>query len=439
MGQKSEAECLFEAGALYGRRALLRGDSGDPVFVGIKPAAFSIYFGDAPIFHFDRDGRWQRAYVDGLHYLKGLDGSVRTIDRVREGANLVLRRKTLDAPEAGRFDALVRSTALDMLAGVDAGRYTPSGPPTKGRPLSTADLRALLEGVAAWDAAAWSNHGARYVATYGPLPFIPPDCPSPVVLQATLGREGGLDFGGAPSGEFEARDPESFERHARDVAALLGRRVEQCKAVFLGGPDVLRRPVAELSAYLEAIRRTFRVEPKAGPRHPDPSEETLHSLAGIHAFLDRFDGPLPSPADWQGLRDLGLNRVGLGVESGSEAVRALYGKHWGGDALRGLVSDLKAAGVGVGLALLVGAGGVEHEAEHLERTAALVNSLDLGPGDLVALLDARELAGGREPYTPLSDARHDAQRDALKDLLAPVRDVRKAKVVPYSLEKQPPG
>ncbi|MBV8317957.1 MAG: hypothetical protein JOZ53_23685, partial [Planctomycetaceae bacterium] len=122
MGHQTEAACLLESGALYARRVLLRPASGDPIFVGFKSAAFSLYFGDAPIYHFDLEGRWQRAFVDGTHYLKGLDTTIQAIDRVREGENLVLRRRTLGSAEAGDLDDRVRSAAQGVLEALGSRR-----------------------------------------------------------------------------------------------------------------------------------------------------------------------------------------------------------------------------------------------------------------------------------------------------------------------------
>ena len=82
MAQSTEAACLLQSGSMYPRRLGLRTESGEDVFVGIKPGGFSLYFGDAPIYHFDLEGRWQRAFVEGVHYLKGLDAS-RPGDRPR--------------------------------------------------------------------------------------------------------------------------------------------------------------------------------------------------------------------------------------------------------------------------------------------------------------------------------------------------------------------
>ena len=114
---------------MYGKRLLLRPPTGDPIFAGFRPGVFSLYFGDAPIYHFDGEGRWQRAFVAGTHYLKGLDATVQAIDRIREGANLVLKRRTLGYAEASDLDAQVRAAALDVLDALGAGRLARRVPP----------------------------------------------------------------------------------------------------------------------------------------------------------------------------------------------------------------------------------------------------------------------------------------------------------------------
>ena len=86
-GAQTEAACLLQSGALYRRRVGLVpiSERAEMVFAGFKRGAFSLYFGDAPIYHFDLEGRWQRAYLEPTHYLKSLDTRVQMIDRVREG------------------------------------------------------------------------------------------------------------------------------------------------------------------------------------------------------------------------------------------------------------------------------------------------------------------------------------------------------------------
>ena len=172
---QTEAACLLQSGALYRRRVGLVpvSERAEMVFAGFKKGAFSLYFGDAPIYHFDLEGRWQRAYLEPTHYLKGLDTRVQKIDRVREGANLVLKRRELDEDEVLRLDLQVRGIALGLIAELDAGRLDRHEPPAgKAHPLESEPLREFLTRIAAWDAPAWNAHREQYRATYGPLPVL---------------------------------------------------------------------------------------------------------------------------------------------------------------------------------------------------------------------------------------------------------------------------
>ncbi len=222
---RTEAACLLEQGASYQRRIGFEPveAGGDPIFTGFKRGAFSVYFGDAPIYHFDLDGRWQRAFVEGIHYLKGLDATVHAIDRVREGANLVLKRRTLGDAEASDFDVKVRSMALGLIADMDAGRFRRREPPAGKASLWRLTIcGASSRQISRWDALRWSAHRERYLATYGPLPFLPPECQNAVVLQATFGNVGGISFGLSPTAESYVRSPDEFEQHANEVMRPLG-------------------------------------------------------------------------------------------------------------------------------------------------------------------------------------------------------------------------
>lgn len=434
MAHVTEAACLLDSGVVYGSRVLLKPATGDPVFAGFKAGVFSLYCGDAPVFHFDLEGRWQKVFLDGRHCLKGLDTRVQAVERSRQGPSLILTRRALPYAEASDLDALVRSSAIDLAADLDAGRYERLDPPATARPLALEELRTFLDAATRWDAAAWFALRERYLDTYGtlPLPLLPPDCTTPLVLQATLGDESGRTFGGAPAARFHARTLTEFATHLGDVSRLFGRRVVQCRQVFLAGADALRRPLDEVAGYLELATRAFPVDPGLGPRRPDTGEDAQPRLDGVHAFLDRFDPPLPDCKGWTELRSQGLTRVSLGIESGDPAVRAMLGKSWTTEALVSLVANLKAAAIGVGVILLVGAGGVEHDDDRqAEATAALLHKLPLGAGDLVSLLDASDLPGP-DNFTPLAPA---ARLADLRARLAPLK-ARKVRVALCSTDRQ---
>ncbi len=422
MPQTTEAACLLQSGSMFPARIGFRDGSGEEVFVGIKDAGFSVYFGDAPIYHFDLDGRWQRAFIGGVHYLKGLDSTVRSVDRPREGGALALRRRTMDHAEASILDGDIRDMALRVLSDL-AVEVELTRPPPSARMIGPEELRELLGRAAAWDGAAWLAHRERYRSTYGPWPFLPPDCLNAVVLQATQGHAGGRAFAGAGAVPHRVRSPEEFEEHARAVAGILGRRLPRSREVFLGGADVLRLPVDVVLGTLKAIATIF----------PAAVQSVEAGGPGtVHAFLDDFSPPLPSPDGWRRLRDAHLGRVTLGVESGSRAVRADHGRPWENEALRATALDLKAAGIGVGVVALVGAGGRAMAEAHLESTAGLIGSLGLGPGDLVSLVDSRAFTRSSGGPPPLSDEETAAQLSGLKRRLVAAPPSKGPRVVAYN-------
>ncbi|CAN5901450.1 hypothetical protein BH23PLA1_BH23PLA1_21190 [soil metagenome] len=444
MSELSEAEGLLRSGALYSQRVGLRRPDGEWILVGFKHGAFSIYFGDAPFFHFDLDGRWQRAFIAGTHYLKGLDTAVEAIERVREGSNLILHRRALSYAEASDLDASVRSIALDLITEIHSGGLEVIEPPEPTRTLTPEPLLDVLERISRWDAAAWFSQREQYLSTYGPWSFLPPDSQPAAVLQATLGHADGRAFSGAMPTEHDVRTSEEFQEHVKGVARLLGARIVQCRSLSLAGPDILRRPIGELETALDLASKVFPIA--QGPPRQRLSERPIDEpiLNGIHAFLDDFSPPLPDRADWVRLRARHLHRVCLGIESGAEEVRALYGSTWAEDFLFTLVADLNAAGIGKSFVVPVGAGGVEHRDRHEDRTVEQFEAIDLGPGDLIYLIDAVEIGGEAHQdrlrglgLTPLDGPATLESRTRLKQRLGRACCGRGAKVATYSLLKQP--
>ncbi len=437
---QTEAAGLLRSGALYQRRVgLLAGpEDSDLIFAGVKRAAFSLYFGDAPIYHFDLDGRWQRAYIDATHYLKSLDTSVHAIDRVREGANLVLRRRVLSHAETEELDLRVHDVAAGLLDALKNGRLRRQEPPEdKAEPLRDAALSELLARIAGWDRASWDDHCARYLATYGPLPFLPPDCQNAIVLQATTGSARRMSFGNGTLSVHSTRTPREFEQHVEEVALLMGRRLLQTRVVFLAGSDVLRCRPSDLIRYLEIAVRRF-IRPGDAAADGDQADLERPRIEGIHCMLDDFSAGRPDRDTLRAAGERHLRHVSLGVESGDREIRRSFGSLWSDDDLRATVSDLKVCGIKVSVLTLVGPGGARHAGAHLARTEGLLASLDLGRGDAVFLLDEKEV---RDPHRDqaaseaLAGAAWTQQQEQLKQALGPLRQ-RGVKVLPYSLEKQ---
>lgn len=433
----SEAACLLQTGALYTRRLGLRPkNSADDIFAGIKAGAFSIYFGDAPIVHYDLEGRWQRAFIHGIHYLKGLDTATQAIERVREGANLVLKRRTLSYAEASDLDAQVRGFALDVGASIDAGTSQILAPPSTSSALEISELRDMIDQIGRWDADAWFSHREKYLNAYGALPFIPPDCQHAAILQATLGHHLGVAFGNGRPAEHYVRTTAEFAKHVDDVANLLGRRAEQCRNIFLAGADVLSQPLDHLIFLMESIAKRLPIDPSMARRRPTERHHEPHRFEGIQVFLDDYVDPLPSKNGFQALKDLHLSKVHLGVESGDPNIRSAYHRSWSNPQFIQTVTDVKSAGLPVGIIVPVGAGGIEHGQTHVDASTALLTSLPLATGDLVVLIDIDELGPMPEGLTPLDAVAMTRERIQFRENLAVWKTGQGVKIVAYSLEKQ---
>jgi hypothetical protein len=417
MGHETEAVCLLRTGNLYPRRVGLRAADGRLVFAGIKHSAISLYDDDDPHAHFDLDGRWQRAYRNGIHYRKALDGSVDAIARQREGANLVLRRRSLPFTEIVDLDAAIRDDALALLDELGSDSRQPLPPPPGHEVLAPEELRELLERIVEWDTAAWFRHRERYLATYRNLPFLPPDAHQSAVLQTAV--------------EGVWRTPDEMADHARSVVSLLGRRLAQCRRIFLAGNDFLRRPLAEATAILDTVADVLPLGPTVlGPRKPSERPVDEIALKGIDVMLDDLAPPLPDRDGWAALRERGLGRVTLLVESLRPDVRARFGRTWTNADLQSRMSERVDAEIPLSLVLLVGAEGYDSARATLADDADALAALPWRRGDIVYLVDVHDV------HENLDDVPDPSAREAGRTLIAPRLTDRGVKVLPYSRDKE---
>ena len=183
--------------------------------------------------------------LDGLHYLKGLDAEVHAIDRVREGPNLVLRRRKLSFGEAADLDARIRSVALELDGRARAKVDSPPGAAGRARPSrwATTSCTTSSNGSAAGTPPPGSPIASGTPATYGPLPFLPPECQNAVVLAGDPRSRGGADVRAVLAGRAVCPESGGIRRARPRGGRLVGRRLLQSRLIFLAGDDVLHQPV----------------------------------------------------------------------------------------------------------------------------------------------------------------------------------------------------
>jgi hypothetical protein len=168
---------------------------------------------------------------------------------------------------------------------------------------------------------------------------------------------------------FRIRSVEEFRAHAIAVRDYLGAGLSLRRTIFLGDAKALVVPMPKLVPLLNVVHEVYDVE----------------ALGGIYAFMDGFSGEKKSAADYATLRDLGLARVYIGLESGHDPLlRFLHKPSTARDAIQA-VRNLKAGGVAVGVIVLLGAGGQQYSPGHVRDTVRALNAMRLDSDDIIYL------------------------------------------------------
>lgn len=435
------SECSgFEASAQ------VRSETAGPMFLGLRCDALELYTADDRQYLYDLEGRAIRFSTPNEYRFRGVSHQG-TVVRKRprgSGGSGVIREKfdpgKLAESCADAWSAAAR--ALEAFAAPGAGEeedgrlFFAAPDPRTAR----ARLIPILEKIAFYTPERLEKERARFAGVYQPVPVLPPDHYGSLVLQATEGCSFNTCtfctlYRGIP---FRIRSLEQFDRHIRDALAFHGEGLKRFTQIFLGQANALAIPQRRLVQLMERIRE--HVEFPAGhalPGRPAWGRGHRTRFLGIGSFLDGFTGLTKSATDYAELRDLGLTRVYLGVESGSAGLLAWLRKPATPSGMLETLRRLKEAGLATDVILLVGVGGAARSREHVDASLDFLRTSPLRRGDRVFLSDLVEdrLAPYGEEmkakgWPKMSPAALDAQRDELK------REIRALGLqpVPYRIE-----
>jgi len=369
--------------------------------VRVAPNATTISPDDAAVYAFDVEGRPLSWYEGGRVFKRSLGSEVH--GRVRTGGRR--QRWRADRDEAARlFSALLHRVAEAPRAELDlAGRER-------------------LDGILEWTPERLLAEERRFAAAYRPISILPPDQYLAVVLQATFGctwnRCTFCSF--YQDRAFAVRPTAEFHEHARAVAELLGRAAPLRRTIFLADGNALTLSTPRLEPLFEIARATF-------PGRP------------LHGFVDVFGGERKSVVEWRALRQAGLRRVYVGVETGHDPLLRWMNKPGGADESVEFVAALKDADLAVSPILMCGAGGGRFAAAHVADSLRWAARAPLGERDVIYLSPFEEHADSEyarrareDGVRPLSATEIDEQYARLRD---GIRGLCRARVARYELSE----
>jgi len=362
-------------------------------FLALGRSGLSICDG-ADRIQLDADGRWHRAWLDGLSYQRGLSGRVRVVDPRRSRGRQQPRIEVLErAPEI-----LARIVEQIRRAREGDGAVLPDG------------IAVALEQASRWTVERYEDERSRYEATYQPISILPPDQSLSLVLQASLGCAWGRCrfcrlYAGQP---HRVRSADELREHTRRALALWGRSLATRRGVFLGQAAAFDIDPDRLNELLDVVRE----EVGDAERWP------------VSMFGDFFS-PKPPPEALARLRRRGVVRVTLGLESGSERVLERLGKPVVPREAIETALRIADADIRRGVTVLIGAAGTSLEATHVSETARVVSAMRLGEDEHVYLSPLHSRANRGE----VLESRVHRMRSALREAGVPARialyDVRR--------------
>jgi hypothetical protein len=321
------------------------------------------------VYSFDLTGRWWTGILDRISYRRGLDGKV--VAKWITGSNLHERR-WLSSEEATEVEGGIRREFSLIVSDLVAGQmeFAPT--------LSAIDIKTLQR-IALYSIEESQKDIKQYHKVYKPVGILPPDQYMAVVLQATEG----CSFNSCTfctfyrDRPFRIKSLLEFKDHTDSVIAFLGDGLSLRRTIFLGDANALVTPMRRLVSMLEVTNTQFDVE----------------RMGGIYAFLDGFSGEKKSIEDYRKLKNLGVKRIYIGLESGNEdLLKFLKKPGTPSDALQA-VRSIKAGGLSVGIILLLGAGGKMYIKNHIRDSVQLINQMDLDMDDLIYFSELVESEG----------------------------------------------
>lgn len=355
---------------------------------------------ETQVFSFDKSGRLWTAMVNKISYRRGLNGNI--VAKWSSGKE-VLHRKWLDRLEEEWLLSLAHQTISYLLNEINfsIACFSP--------PIDTTTVQELSI-LSKISHEFYLNDVLNYHSVYKPVGILPPDQYISVVLQLTEG----CSFNQCTfcsfyrDRPFLIKSPDDFGQHIMNVKNFLGNGLSLRRTIFLGDANALVVPINKLIPLMEIIHNHLDVE----------------KLGGIFAFLDGFSGERKSTGDYQKLRDLGLNKIYIGLESGNNQLLKFLNKPGSAQDALSAVRTIKSSGISVGIIVLLGAGGKQYDANHITDTVDIINQMGLDADDLVYFSELIESEGLEytqkafsENLIPLSSAKRLEQRNKIEEQL----------------------
>lgn len=389
-----------------------------PVTVSHKKTAITVSLTEEELVSYDFAGRMLGSYDHGTNIRRGLDNSYQHRWRTGTADGDIQEQRYLSDIEAQHHVEELRERVAVLLGDTGTADLHPETATILKRAVETNWLKLMGSAII-------------FRNLYGHIPILPPDQYRSLVLQATDGcTYNKCTFCTLYRDKtFRSRPATQFRSHIDDVLRFIGDGLSYRNAIFLGDANAIAINTARLVELMEIIGNNDQLAP-------------LVKSGGISAFLDIPNGTMKTVPEYAQLRESGLRRVAVGVESGSESLLKFVDKPGTREDIISLVTTLKESHLSVVVILMIGLGGKQYQSLHREDSASLIAQLPLGKGDIIYLSEFTPnpatpylVRAANEAIEALSQEEIAAESRTWKKELSTQLEGSDAKVAPYNFKR----
>jgi len=352
---------------------------GRAVHLRLNAIALTISIDELLIYTFDLAGRLYGIFDHGVNYRRGLDG--RMLARWRDENNQ-RQRRWLSEAEIAQLLARMKEDISCVQDATNRRRGSQTTEPVVHRLSSV--VEQTIARVLDFDYAADVQ---RFQQIYRSISILPPDQYQALVLQASEGCSFNTCTFCALYRDrpFRIKSPADYQQHVADVLNFFGPGISMRRSIFLADANALIIPQKRLLPLMQITAQAFPIMPAGLDAAARRAWLDAHpqGMTGIYAFVDGLSAERKSVADFEQLRELGLRRVYIGLESGHEPLLAWLRKPSTAAEMSEAVARMKQAGLQIGVIVLLGAGGSRFDAGHVHDTAAVLNAMPLDGNDII--------------------------------------------------------
>ena len=367
---------------IINNRELLIGNDTH-ILLNLKSFSFSVAINKLNSITFDLEGRMLGAFINGMNYRRGLDNRVLKKWSAYKYRSRRRFRKIIAAKEREKLFQFVEY----ILNKIWNQKENIKLEIPRDEELTWRHFKKCQT----FDTMRLRKDAEQFKEIYKPVSILPPDQYYSLVLQITEGcsynKCSFCNF--YDDRKFRIKNVNQVKKHIESVNSFFGSGMLLRKSLFLADANALIISQNKLVKILNEIHKQYTIiaDESRSSEILERRREGEIIFNGVYSFIDLFTGDYKSKQEFHEMATLGVKRVYIGMESGSEPLLDFLNKPGAQEDMVSAVNKIKSAGIDVGVIVLIGAGGEKYFKTHINETINALNQMHLNKNDFIYFSD----------------------------------------------------